>query len=139
MEDARSFPLYVYCTSKKTEENPHASLDFVVTLNPPIVIKPNEIWKCALMECNFGNAWEMPSEQLEIYCDIIKQSMINNTWDRILRKTNKNTIFPIAFFKTVDQYLIKKIHILIRGENKSFPSRLPLETNLTICIKREII
>lgn len=136
MSETTTSPLYVYVTAENTDTLPHNSVDFRVNISPPLI--NNGDWKCALLECDFGNNWDIKSDELEIYCDIVKPSLVNGIWERLLHKTKVNSIFPNKYYKTVDKVRISSIHFLITGSKGVFPPSItPEKTSLVLIFKRD--
>lgn len=132
--DRISHPYYIYANSSELlEVGIQKQLDIDIKLQPPIVIKANEHWTCALSECDFGENW---NQVLNIYCDIIKPSFVNGKLKNLLRRVQKSCVFDRLYFKEVDNYHIDKIKICLRDENDQVPANLPPKYNLVLVLER---
>ena len=119
---------YLFLNSEDSKDF-HTNTNTEFTIELPDAIEGKFV--CALSEIKFENT---PAEDLCVYCDIIEDSYINNSFLPLLRIVTESTKFHNLYYFRVKQARIPRIKISIKTRAGATPT-LTGNTTCTLALK----
>ncbi len=119
---------YLFLNSEDSKDfHSNKNTEFIIELPDALEGK----FTCALTEIKFENT---TTEDLYIYCDIIEDSYVNNSFLPLLRIVTESTKFHTLYYLKVKQSRIPRIKVSIKTREGKAPT-LTGNTTCTLALK----